>query len=122
MPNKIVMIIDDDTHTNAMLADTLKLEGFETVGMGSGEEALDFLKDKKVDMILLDLLLPGIKGWKVVETLRNDQKTSEIPVIVLSILSPEDTGLVKQFGNIVGYVCKPFDMDHLMAEVKKSLA
>lgn len=121
MPNKTVLIIDDDTHTNAMLADTLKMENYEVISAYSGEEALELLQRKQVDLILLDLLLPGLKGWMVAEELKKNEKTANIPIMVLSILSPEDTNLAKEHSNVSGYVCKPFDMDHLMGEIKKTV-
>src|SRR3989338_998003 len=106
-----ILIVDDDTHTNTMLAEALKLHDFEVVQAYSGEEALEVLQLHQVHLILLDLLLPGIKGWEVAEKLQKDPKTSKIAILVMSILSPEDTSIEEKTGAVQAFVCKPFDIE-----------
>ncbi|MBI4368672.1 MAG: response regulator [Elusimicrobia bacterium] len=120
MNEKRVLIIDDDTHTNDLVAETLRLEGFIPVQVHSGEEALEYLSKEAVDLILLDLILPGIKGWAVAEEIRKNPRISNIPILIISILYPEDTELQKQHQSIFGYVCKPFDLNVLVQEVHKT--
>ncbi len=118
--SKKVLVIDDDTHTNTMIVETLKMESFGVLSALSGEEALKILDTEAVDLILLDLVLPGMKGWQVVEELKNNPKTANVPIMIVSILSPEDTEIAKNHSQILGYVCKPFDVNHLIKEVKKN--
>ncbi|MBI2071315.1 MAG: response regulator [Elusimicrobia bacterium] len=120
--SKKVLVVDDDTHTNDLVSETLKLEGYEVVQVGSGEEALALLETTSVDLILLDLLLPGMRGWKLAEELKKNPKTKSIPIVVISILSPEDTEMGKENPSVIGYVCKPFDLNVLVQEVKKHAA
>lgn len=119
---KRILVVDDDTHTNAFIAETLKIENYEVLTAASGEEALEKLASNNVDLILLDLILPGIKGWKLVEEMQKAPKLANIPVMIVSILSPEDTELAKNNPRILGYICKPFDVNYLVKEIKKAFS
>ncbi len=120
MPVKRILVVEDDTHTADLVAETLKMEGFFVLKAGSGEEALEVLKKEGVDLILMDMLLPGIKGWKLADELKKDPKTANIPILVVSILAPDETNLQKDNASIRGFVCKPFDLSVLIQEVKKN--
>lgn len=120
MPEKIVMVVEDDTHTADLVAETLQMEGFTPVKVHSGEEAMERLKQEKVDLILLDMMLPGIKGWKLAEELQKSPQTASIPILVISILTPDETSVSKDNMSIRGFVCKPFDLNMLIQEVKKN--
>lgn len=119
MPNKRVLIVDDDTHTNSMISESLKMENYNVLQAHTGEKALELLQTEKVDLILLDLMLPGLKGWQVAEELQKNPNTAKIPVMLISILPPEDTTIAEKNSSVMAYVCKPFDLDTLLGEVKK---
>ena len=114
-----ILIVDDDMHTNAMLAEALKLHKFEVVQAYSGEEALEVLQFHQINLILLDMLLPGIKGWDVAERLQKNPQTAKIAIVVISIVGPEDVLIEKKSSSIAAYVCKPFDIEVMIQEVKK---
>ena len=115
-----VLVVDDDTHTNTMISETLKMENLKVLSALSAEDALQLLNAETVDLILLDLVLPGMRGWQFVEKIQENSKTANIPVMIVSILSPEDTEIAKNHPHVFGYVCKPFDINYLIKEIRKA--
>lgn len=108
---KRILIIDDDIHINEMLEDVLIREGYEVLHAYSGTEALLLLKTCTLDLILLDLMLPGLNGEDVLPQIQ------EIPVIVISAkagLSDKVNLLTK---GAVDYVTKPFEIEELLARI-----
>jgi DNA-binding response OmpR family regulator len=83
---KKVMIVDDDLVLRQMYGERLKAEHYEIIEAGSGQEALDILKDKHPDIILLDVMMPKMNGIDVLKTIRADENTKDIPVIILTAL------------------------------------
>lgn len=108
---KQILIIDDDIHINEMLEDVLRREGYEVSHAYSGTEALLILKDSKPDLILLDLMLPGINGEEVLP------KITGFPVMVLSAKAGLDDKVSLLKGGAVDYVTKPFEIEELLARI-----
>lgn len=110
-----IMVVDDDQHINEMLKEKLSEEGYEVISAYSGTEAKLLLSGTKVDLILLDLMLPGISGEELMAQIKG------IPVIVLSAKADiaDKVGLLR--GGAVDYVTKPFDMEELMARIDVQL-
>ena len=105
------MIIDDDVHIGNMLEETLAKEGYEVLRAYSGTEALLLLEKKKPDLILLDLMLPGISGEEVLSQIEG------IPVIVTSAKAETDNKVTLLLGGAVDYVTKPFEVKELLARI-----
>lgn len=84
--NKKILVIEDDALLAKILIDKLDSEGFEALNVKNGLEALDETKKFMPDLILLDLILPGIDGFEVLKQLKGDSETKKIPVFVLSNL------------------------------------
>lgn len=110
-----ILIIDDDLHISAMLEETLKKEGYSVHKAFSGTEALLVLSNNKPDLILLDLMLPGLSGEELLPHI------GDIPVIVVSakVDTADKVGLL--LGGAADYITKPFDMDELLARVTVQL-
>lgn len=89
---KKILIVEDDLFLREIIEKKLASEGFEAKGVFDIYEAERILKqkDKKVDLILLDLLLPGAEGYELLDRLKNDPEQKNIPVIVFSNLSNEE--------------------------------
>jgi len=83
-PQFPILIVDDDVRDRALLAEILERAGFQTAEAESGEAALNWLKDNPASLLLLDLLLPGISGLEVLEQLRENPETEDIPVIAVT--------------------------------------
>jgi signal transduction histidine kinase/DNA-binding response OmpR family regulator len=113
-----VLIVDDDRTVHDMLARILGKEGFGTVNACSGAEGIALAKMVKPDAILLDVLMPGMDGWKVLEELKKDATLAHVPVIVLTMLDREHN--VQQRGARV-QLGKPVDREQLLNEVIQSV-
>lgn len=113
-----IMIVDDDLNIAELISLYLRKECFDTLSVEDGEEALKRFKEYEPDLILLDLMLPGMDGYEVCRELR---KTSKVPIIMLSAKG-------EVFDKVLGlelgaddYMIKPFDSKELVARVKAVL-
>lgn len=108
---KKILIIDDDIHINDMLEKVLIQEGYMVSHAYSGTEALLFMKNNTPDLILLDLMLPGLSGEEVLP------KISDIPVIVTSAKVDVKDKVALLLNGAADYITKPFDIDELLARI-----
>jgi signal transduction histidine kinase len=88
----IVLIIEDDVDMAALVAENLSRAGYRTHISDSGAEGLKVAREKEVSAILLDVMMPGMDGWKVLQALKGNSRTAEIPVIVCSIVDNRPLG------------------------------
>lgn len=89
MANRI-LIIEDDKFLRELIAQKLAKEGYEVLSSIDGEDGVKKIKDEKPELVLLDLILPNIDGFEVLSQIKNDQTTSQIPVIILSNLGQKE--------------------------------
>lgn len=108
---KHILVIDDDIHISDMLFEILSKEGYKVSRAYSGTEAILFLSNQTPDLILLDLMLPGLSGEEVLK------KINASPVIVLSAKSDINDKVNLLLGGAADYITKPFDMDELLARI-----
>lgn len=114
-----ILIVEDDNEMNNLLKRILQSEDYEIFQAYSGTEAVHCLKEYKPNIILLDLMLPGMSGDKFLKELRNKQYT--LPVLVISAKkSVEDKVLLLKLG-ADDYITKPFEPDEILARVEASL-
>lgn len=110
-----IAIIDDDKHINDMLADLLSREGYSVLRAFSGTEAADLLSENKPDIVLLDLMLPGLAGEELLPGIK------EIPVIVMSAKVDVDSKVSLLMDGAADYITKPFDTRELLARIAVQL-
>lgn len=116
-----VFFIEDDTSIHSLLKATLELDGLDVEGFKDDREFFERLKTKKPDLLVLDLMLPGMSGYEILDTLKSDQKYKDIPVIILSALADE-VDVVKGLNyGAVDYIGKPFGILEFMSRVRSSL-
>ena len=116
-----VFFIEDDTSIHSLLKATLELDGLDVEGFKDDREFFDMLKKKKPDLLVLDLMLPGMSGYEILDTLKSDPKYKDIPVIILSALADE-VDVVKGLNyGAVDYIGKPFGILEFMSRVRSSL-
>ena len=108
---KTIAIVDDDIHIGDMLTEVLKQEGYGVLRAYSGTEALYLLSQYKPDLVLLDLMLPGLSGEEVLPHI------SKIPVIVLSAKVDVQDKVNLLLGGATDYMTKPFDIKELLARI-----
>ena len=111
MDTKTIAIIDDDVSIGDMLEETLRQEGYRTLRAWSGTEALYLLSQNHPDLILLDLMLPGLNGEEVLPHIQG------IPVIVLSAKGDIQDKVSLLRGGAADYMTKPFDIRELLARI-----
>ena len=119
---KKILIVDDESDIVELLSLRLESEGFEVISAGDGYTALDKARKDKPDLIILDLMLPKINGYKVCRILKFDEKHKGIPIIIFTARGQEQD---KQLGKEVGadaYLVKPFEPQILMKTINKLLS
>ena len=112
---KRILIIDDDIHIGNVLEEMLSKEGYQIFRAYSGTEALFVLSKSKPDLVLLDLMLPGLNGEDVLPQIKG------IPIIVVSAKVDIDNKVDVLLGGAVDYVTKPFNMKELLARISVHL-
>ena len=115
MTGSVIAIVDDDVYIGDMLEEVLRREGYAVLRAYSGTEALMLLEDRRPDLILLDLMLPGLNGEEVLPHLTG------IPVIVLSARAAVEDKVDLLRGGAADYLTKPFDTRELLARVAVQL-
>ncbi|MEK6728019.1 MAG: response regulator [Candidatus Omnitrophota bacterium] len=113
-----ILIVEDEKDIVKMLEYNLKKEGFRTVSASDGEDALDLANRENPDLILLDLMLPGIDGLEACKELKKEQKTASIPIIMLTAKTQEADKIVGLELGADDYVTKPFSPRELIARIK----
>jgi DNA-binding response OmpR family regulator len=117
-----VLYIEDERPVIDLVREALKLAGFKVVGATSGRQGLALMRERKPDLILLDLMMPDINGWDVYREMKTDKNLSEIPVIVVSAKVPEQGKvIINDLPPVEDYITKPFDVEQLIRSVKNLL-
>jgi DNA-binding response OmpR family regulator len=117
---KKILIIEDEKILRTLLTQTLTREGFEVKEAVDGEEGLEKAKTEKPDLILLDLILPTIDGYEVLERLKKDPFTESIPVMIISNLGQDEEiqrGL--KLGAVDFLIKAHFTLDEISEKIKK---
>src|SRR4030067_2802119 len=118
---KHIFVVDDEADLVKLVTYNLKKEGFLVDSAQDGEKALAKVKKGKYDLIILDLMLPGLQGMELCRIIRNDPKTSSLPIILLTAKGEEvDRVLGLELG-ADDYITKPFSPRELVARVKAVL-
>lgn len=116
-----ILVVDDEEHIQELLKFNLESSGYRVFCCGNGTDALKFARSEKPDLVLLDVMLPGIDGYDVCKEIRKDNSISNIPIIMITAKSEE---LDKILGLELGaddYLTKPFSLRELLARVKAVL-
>ncbi len=116
-----ILLVDDTPENLALLMETLEPAGYQIFVATSGEKALEIAPKIEPDLILLDIMMPGLDGYETCERLKKDPSLKDIPIIFLSALnSPEDKIKAFEMGG-VDYISKPFNHLEVLARVKTHL-
>jgi phosphate regulon transcriptional regulator PhoB len=121
MNNKNILIVDDEPDLVELLSYNLKKEGFGVLTAPDGEDALHKIRKTEVDLILLDLMLPGIQGLELCRILRQNPKTERIPIIMLTAKGEEGDKIRGLETGADDYMTKPFSPKELIARVNAVL-
>ena len=117
-----ILVVDDSPTDLHAIKTILEENGFETTTVASGEEGLVKAKEIKPDLIIMDVLLPGLNGFQVTRKITRDPDTSNIPVILVSVKSMESDKVWGIRQGAKEYVTKPFSRGELMSAINQHLA
>ena len=118
MPKKI-LIVDDEIDILKVVTFRLKKAGYEVLTAVNGKEALDSIRDKRPDLILLDLRLPIMDGYEVCRQVKTDETLKNIPIIFLTASQAEKIKEKVKGFDAEDYLIKPFEPEDLLKKVKK---
>ena len=118
MISATILAIDDEPQIRRVLRATLNAQGYTILEAKSGEEALEIIRGERVDLVLLDVNLPGISG---LETCREIRRTGDVPIIMLTVRNAEADKVQALDAGADDYVVKPFGSDELMARIRAAL-
>ena len=119
----VVVCIEDEPEMITLIKAILNRRGYEVVGAGNGREGLETIERIRPDVILLDLMMPGMDGWEVYQKLKANEATSQIPVIVVTAKAQSiDKMLGLHIAKVDDYIAKPFSPQELVESIARVLA
>jgi CheY-like chemotaxis protein len=123
MTRKKVMVVDDEKNVLDLVGMILEVEGYEVSKVNDGIECLDTIEEVNPDLVLLDVRMPGMNGWIVFKKLKENPRTKDIPVAMLTVMAhPRDEERALNELGVDDYITKPFTPDDLVRRVQKLLS
>lgn len=113
-----ILVVDDDEIIVKVMKDQLSAKGFEVTAAYDGDEALKQIRADKPDLIISDINMPNLSGWKMAMQLKQDNATKDIPVILLSTMI-EKEGAAESYEAGTYYLCKPLKSEVLLQKVNE---
>jgi DNA-binding response OmpR family regulator len=113
-----VLVVEDEADLLEAVCYTLKKEGMRPIRAMNGEEALQLVEEERPDLVLLDLMLPGVDGLEVCRRLRSSEKTASIPVIMVTAKAEETDAVIGLGVGADDYIRKPFGLKELVARIR----
>lgn len=118
---KTILVVDDDLATLKLVGLVLDQKGYDVVTARSGEEGLERARLQDPDLILLDVMMPGMNGYEVVQHLRADAETARVPILMLTAKSDLDDQITGFEVGADDYLTKPFHREELVSRVESVL-
>lgn len=121
IPRKVIMVVDDDETIRSFIRFSLEQEGFEVIEQRSGQGALNVLERRKPDLILLDIMMPGMDGFEVIKAIRKKRQFDTVPVIFITAhMDPDSPQKAKSLG-AQGFMEKPLRFNELLRQIFDAL-
>jgi twitching motility two-component system response regulator PilH len=118
MPIKKIMVVDDSPTERAYLEGLLKKNGFDVVLVESGEAAIEHAKSDRPDLILMDVVMPGLNGFQATRAITRDEATKHIPVVICTTKDQETDKIWGLRQGAKDYVTKPINEGELVGKIK----
>ena len=118
----LVMIVDDSPTEVHVMKTALEKHGFETVAATDGSECLELAKRVRPDLILMDVVMPGVNGFQATRTLARDPSTQSIPIVMISTKSQETDKIWGMRQGAVDFLVKPVSANALVAKAQEVLS
>ena len=117
----VILIVEDNEKNLKLVRDVLQVKGYETIEAGTAEDGIELARNRKPDLILMDIQLPGMNGIDALKVLRADASTTRIPVIaVTASVMQQDRNLITDAG-FDGYIAKPINLKEFLEAVRAML-
>ncbi len=118
-----ILIVDDEEHILLLVRAILEKEGFQIETAEDGKQGIAKVKAFKPDLVLIDMMMPGMSGRELCEKLREDTETKDVRIVFLTVARFSETGKdVLKKHDVKDYITKPFDNEDLVKRVRKALA
>ena len=121
MKEYLVLIIEDNPKNRKIMADLLRVHGYKYIEAEEGEKGCTLAKEKKPDLILMDIQLPVLDGYEATRRLKNDPETKDIPIVVVTSFAMRHEEERAQEAGCDDYLSKPIDIHKFIEVVKKYL-
>ncbi len=118
---KKILIVDDEQDIVETLQFMLEAEGYDCSVAFDGESGLSLAKELKPDLIILDVMMPKINGYKISRLLKYDNKYKDIPIIMITARSQDEDKMIGEETGVNEYITKPFEIDFVVSRVKSYL-
>jgi len=116
-----IAIVDDQHSVTSLLSTLLEHEGYDVVAFNSGTDFLNYIKSAHIDMVLLDLMMPGMTGYEVIKQLKATITNEYIPILIISALTDRESRLKSLSLGIDDFLSKPIDREELWLRVRNTL-
>ena len=118
----LIMIVDDSPTEVHVMKTALEKHGFETMSAADGTECLTLVREIQPDLIFMDIVMPGLNGFKATRTLSRDPKTKSIPVVMVTTKDQESDRVWGMRQGAIDYLVKPVDASDLVAKANEVLS
>ena len=116
---KKILIVDDEQDIVESLKFVLETEGYECYSAFNGEDGLKSAKEIIPDLIILDIMMPKINGYKISRLLKFDNKYKDIPILMVTARSQDEDKLIGEETGVDEYITKPFELDEIVKKVEE---
>jgi two-component system cell cycle response regulator len=117
----IILCVDDDPANLKLLENILVPRGYEVVSAANGEDALQKIKTRTIDLVLLDLMMPGMDGLQVSRKIKDNKRYRNIPIIMLTAYTGAEAYIKSLSNEVFAYLQKPFEVEELVRNVRAAL-
>jgi DNA-binding response OmpR family regulator len=114
-------VVDDQPDIRLMCRVNLQLEGYEVLEAGDGDAGLEKVRTEHPDLVLLDVMMPGLDGWQFMEAIKADPKTAEVPIVLLTARVQREDEIRGWLSGAADYLPKPFNPSTLTEVVRRTL-
>ncbi|MBI4655433.1 MAG: response regulator [Elusimicrobia bacterium] len=118
---KKILIVEDSRSITGVLKEVLEQEGYTVFVTHDGIDGIRIAKREKPDIVLLDLLLPKISGYEILDMIKKDNSTRHVPVLIISTLDTPESVEKSKLCGAKNFIKKPYNLDDLLAEIKNTL-
>jgi DNA-binding response OmpR family regulator len=116
-----ILVVDDQPDIRLMCRVNLQLEGYEVIEAADGDTGLAMLRDHDPDLVLLDVMMPGLDGWQFMDAVKGDPQTTSIPIVMLTARVQREDEIRGWLSGAADYLPKPFNPSTLTEVVRRTL-